>query len=278
MRKLGLIAGGGALPARLADHCETSGRPFFVLRLRGFAGAEVAEFPGEEAGLAELGRGFRLLKNAGCEAVCFAGTVARPDFAALRPDIRGLVSLPGAILAARAGDDGLLRFILHEFEKEGFHVEGAHEVMGELTLPIGPLGRHGASERDQADIVRAMEVARAVGGLDIGQGAVVCAGLVLAVEAQEGTDAMLERVARLPSAIRGSPDAPRGVLAKAPKPTQEQRVDLPTIGLHTLRQCSHAGLAGIAGEAGKVLVMDREAVIALADELGLFVVGVDPRA
>jgi hypothetical protein len=278
VRKLGLIAGGGALPARLADHCESSGRPFFVLRLRGFAGAEVAEFPGEEAGIAELGRGFRLLKKAGCEAVCFAGTVARPDFAALRPDIRGLMALPGVIRAARAGDDGLLRFMLHEFEKEGFHVEGAHEVMGELTLPIGPLGRHGPSERDHADILRAMEVARVIGGHDIGQGAVVCAGLVLAVEAQEGTDAMLERVARLPTAIRGSPDAPRGVLAKAPKPTQEQRVDLPTIGLHTLQQCSHAGLAGIAGEAGKVLVMDRGAVIALADELGLFVFGVDPQA
>jgi DUF1009 family protein len=101
---------------------------------------------------------------------------------------------------------------------------------------------------------------------------------VLAVEAQEGTDAMLERVARLPQALRGSPEAPRGVLAKAPKPHQETRVDLPTIGLHTLKQCSSAGLAGIAGEAGRVLVMDREAVVGLADELGLFVVGVDPEA
>ena len=275
MKKLGLIAGGGNLPVRLAAHCESSGRPFFVLRLRGFAGAELADFPGDDAGIAELGRGFRLLRRAGCEAVCFAGTVARPDFAALRPDIRGLVALPGAILAARAGDDGLLRFMLREFEKEGFHVEGAHEVMGGLTLPVGPLGRHAPQGRDAGDIARAMDVARVIGRQDIGQGAVVCAGLVLAVEAQEGTDAMLERVAQLPGAIRGSPEAPRGVLAKAPKPTQETRVDLPTIGTHTLMQCSRAGLAGIAGEAGKVLVLDREAVVELADELGLFVIGLD---
>ena len=278
MRKLGLIAGGGNLPVRLAAHCESSGRPFFVLRLRGFASPELAEFPGDDAGLAELGRGFRLLRRSGCESVCFAGIVARPDFAALRPDMRGLVALPGAILAARAGDDGLLRFLLKEFEKEGFHVEGAHEVMGGLTLPLGPLGRHAPTARDEPDIARAMSVARVIGREDIGQGAVVCAGLVLAVEAQEGTDAMLERVAQLPQAIRGSPEAPRGVLAKAPKPTQETRVDLPTIGTHTLMQCSRAGLAGIAGEAGRVLVLDREAVVEMADELGLFVVGLDSGA
>src|SRR5208283_4479504 len=100
--------------------------------LKGFAGAELADYPGQEAGIAELGRGLRLLKQAGCEAVCFAGIVARPDFAALKPDMRGLMALPGVILAARAGDDGLLRFMLREFEKEGFAVEGAHEVMGGL--------------------------------------------------------------------------------------------------------------------------------------------------
>lgn len=278
MKKLGLIAGGGDLPVRLAAHCESSGRPFFVLRLKGFAGPELADYPGEEAGIAELGRGLRLLRRADCDVVCFSGTVARPDFAALRPDMRGLMALPALIAAARHGDDALLRALLGEFEKEGFQVEGADEVMGELTLPLGPLGAQAPRPEDEADIRRAMEVARAIGRLDVGQAAVVCGGLVLAVEAQEGTDAMLERVAGLPEAVRGAPDRRRGVLAKASKPHQETRVDLPTIGAHTLRQCSRAGLAGIAGEAGKVLVVDRDAIIALADELGLFVVGVGAEA
>jgi len=119
-------------------------------------------------------------------------------------------------------------------------------------------------------------VARELGRLDIGQGAVVCDGLVLAVEAQEGTDAMLRRVADLPAAIRGASDAPRGVLAKAPKPIQETRVDLPTIGLGTIQRAARAGLAGVVGEAGRLLVLDRAEVIALADELGLFVFGVEP--
>jgi DUF1009 family protein len=131
----------------------------------------------------------------------------------------------------------------------------------------------------QADIQRALHVARQIGALDIGQGAVVCDGLVLAVEAQEGTDAMLRRVAHeISPAVRGAPGAYRGVLAKAPKPIQETRVDLPTIGLATIQRAAAAGLAGIVGEAGRLLVLDREQVIELADDLGLFIHGVEPPA
>jgi hypothetical protein len=119
-------------------------------------------------------------------------------------------------------------------------------------------------------------VAGEVGRLDVGQGAVVCQGLVLAVEAQEGTDAMLERCAGLPEALRGSETAPKGVLAKRPKPIQEHRVDLPAIGVATVLAAAQAGLAGIVGEAGKTLVLDHAAVAKAADEAGLFVYGLDP--
>lgn len=276
MRKLGLIAGGGGLPVEIADHCERSGRPLFVVRLKGFAGEDLAPYAGAEVGLAELGKCFRLLKRAGCEAVCLAGLVARPDFSTLVPDLRGLRALPGAILAAGKGDDALLRFLVGEFEKEGFAVEGAHEVMEDLSLPKGLLGAHAPTDQDRADAARALEVAREIGRLDIGQGAVVCRGLVLALEAQEGTAAMLQRVGELPEALRGRPGAVAGVLAKAPKPIQETRVDMPTIGLATVQSAARAGLAGIVGEAGRLLVLDREAVIAAADELGLFILGAEP--
>jgi len=274
--KLGLIAGGGGLPVEIATACRQAGRPLFVVRLRGFAGPELAAFPGADIGLAELGKCIRALKAAGCESVCFAGQVSRPDFAALRPDVRGLKALPGLIAAARHGDDGLLRALLQEFEKEGFTIEGADEAMGDLRLPAGALGKVRPGPDHAGDIARGLHVARELGRLDIGQGAVVCDGLVLAVEAQEGTDAMLRRVADLPGAVRGIPEAPRGVLAKAPKPIQETRVDLPTIGLGTIQRAARAGLAGVVGEAGRLLVLDRAEVIALADELGLFVFGVEP--
>ena len=247
-----------------------------MIRLKGFADSALAGYDGVDVGIAHLGAGMRALREAGCESVCFAGVVARPDFRDLKPDMRGLAALPAAIAAARRGDDGLLAFLVGEFEREGFKVEGAHEVMAGLTLSFGALGRHEPAPEHQGDIARALEVARAIGALDIGQGAVCCEGLILALEAQEGTDAMLARVALLPEAIRGTHARRRGVLAKASKPGQEARIDLPTIGSETVRGAARAGLAGIAGEVGLILVLDREDVISLADELGLFVVGAPP--
>ena len=273
MRKLGLIAGGGSLPISLARHCRTAGRPLFVIRLNGFAAPDLTDFPGADIGLAELGKGFRALRDAACESVCFAGTVSRPDFRSLKPDLRGLAALPGAISAARQGDDRLLSFLVGEFEKEGFVVEGAHQVTASLALGEGPLGRYAPDAAAQLDIARAMAAARAIGALDAGQAAVCCDGLILALEAQEGTDAMLTRVAGLPEAIRGSPGRRRGVLAKACKPNQETRVDLPTIGPRTVRGAADAGLVGIVGEAARILILERETVAALADDLGLFVLG-----
>ena len=272
--KLGLIAGGGDLPIALADACTAAGRPLFVLRLRGFADpAPLAPFPGAEVGIAEFGRIFDLLRREDCQAVCLAGQVKRPDFSALKPDLRGLRSLPGALAAASKGDDALLRFLVGEFEAEGFTVEGADQVHAGLTLPQGLLGRHAPAPDHQADLAQALAAAKAIGALDIGQAVVVAGGVVLAVEAQEGTDAMLARCAALPAPLRGTADARRGVLVKWPKPIQERRVDLPTLGAATVEGAAAAGLAGIAAEAGGLLVLQRDEVIAAADRLGLFVVG-----
>ncbi len=254
------------------------GRPVFIIRLNGFAGPELDAFDGLDAGLAELGKGINALRRARCEAVCFAGKVDRPDLGGLKPDLRGLRALPGAVAAARRGDDGLLTFILKEFESEGFAIEGAHQVMEALTIPAGPLGRHSPTESQFRDVARALEAARAIGSLDAGQAAVACEGLILALEAQEGTDAMLERVASLPRALRGAPDDPRGVLAKACKPGQELRVDLPTIGPRTLHLAAAAGLCGVVGEVGRLLILERAETVRLADELGLFVFGAPPLA
>ena len=217
------------------------------------------------------------LRKSNCETVCLAGFVGRPDFRSIKPDLRGIAALPGALIAARKGDDGLLTFLISEFEGEGFGAEGAHEVMPQLLLSEGPLGRHKPGRAHLADMDKALETARSVGRLDAGQGAVVCDGLILALEAQEGTDAMLARVRDLPNRIRGSKRHRRGVLAKVCKPGQERRVDLPTLGPTTIRRAADAGLAGVAGEAGQTLVLERDDVRALADELGLFVVGVASR-
>lgn len=273
MSRLGLIAGGGALPVSVAARCEAEGRPVFLVRLTGFADPHLIRYPGIDAGMAEIGKVLSALKKAGCTAVCFAGTVSRPDFKSLKPDLKGATLLPGIIAAATKGDDALLRKILSVFEGEGYAIEGADDILGGETLPGGALGAVQPTEAQLADLRKALHVAEKAGELDIGQGSVVCDGLVLAVEAQEGTDAMLARVAGLPADLRGSPSARKGVLAKAPKPIQDLRVDMPVIGARTVEMAAAAGLAGVGGVAGKLIVIDRADVIEAADRLGLFVWG-----
>ncbi len=271
--RLGLIAGGGALPLAIAARCEAEGRPVFVVRLTSFADPHLARYPGIEAGMAEIGRVLSALKKAGCAAVCFAGTVNRPDFKALKPDLKGATVLPGIIAAATKGDDALLRKILSVFEAEGYAIEGADDILGGETLPAGALGRVAPTADQLADLRKALHVAEKAGELDIGQGAVVCDGLVLAVEAQEGTDAMLARVAGLPADLRGTAGALKGALGKAPKPIQDLRVDMPVMGARTIEMAAAAGLAGVGGVAERLILIDRTAIIEAADRLGLFVWG-----
>jgi len=271
--KLGLIAGGGDLPQAVAQRCEAEGRDLYVVRLEGFADPHLARWPGGDFGMAQIGAILKALKKTGCGAVCLAGIVNRPDFKALKPDFKGATLLPGIVAAAAKGDDALLRKILSVFEAEGFAVEGADDILGGETLPAGALGRIVPTPEQLADLHKALLVAEKSGELDIGQGAVVCDGLVLAVEAQEGTDAMLARVAGLPADLRGSPAAAKGALGKAPKPIQDLRVDMPVIGPRTVELAAQAGLAGVGGVSGRLILIDRRAIVAAADRLGLFVWG-----
>ena len=257
----------------MAARCAEEGRALYVIRLDGFAGPEMNAWPGATFGMAQIGGILKALKAEGCEAVCLAGYVNRPDFKLLKPDLKGASLLPGIIKAATQGDDALLRKILSVFEGEGYTVEGADDILGGETLPGGALGAVQPTQEQLSDLRKALHVAEKAGELDIGQGAVVCDGLVLAVEAQEGTDAMLDRVRHLSSAIRGAPEAPRGVLAKAPKPIQDLRVDMPVIGARTIEMAAAAGLAGIGGVAGKLILIDRAGLIEAADRLGVFVWG-----
>lgn len=271
--KLGLIAGGGELPHAIARRCEVEGRAVFVVRLAGFADAHLERWPGATFGIAEIGGILQALKREKCTTVCLAGTVNRPDFKRLKPDLKGATVLPGIVAAATRGDDALLRKILSVFEAEGYVVEGADDILGGETLPSGALGAVSPDADQIADLTKALYVAEKAGELDIGQGAVVCDGLVLAVEAQEGTDAMLSRVAGLPADLRGSSTVRKGALGKAPKPIQDLRVDMPVIGTRTVEMAAAAGLAGIGGVSGRLILIDRAAIIETADRLGLFVWG-----
>lgn len=273
MAPLGIIAGLGELPVQVAEAALERGQGVYVLRLRGFEEPALERFPGEVSGIAEIGKAFKAFRNAGCEQICFAGIVKRPDFKALKPDMKGMSLLPKAIAAARKGDDALLTFMISVFEDEGFEIIGADVAAGRLKAPEGLLAGPQPSDTAMDDLEKAAHVAREIGRLDIGQGAIVANGLVLCVEAQEGTDEMLKRCAGLPLEIRGSDTERLGVLVKCPKPQQERRIDLPTIGKKTLDGAAAAGLAGIGYEAGGALIVDVDTVKAHAEALGLFLYG-----
>ncbi|MFZ1990575.1 MAG: UDP-2,3-diacylglucosamine diphosphatase LpxI [Alphaproteobacteria bacterium] len=272
--KLGIFAGGGDLPLKLAEACRANGRPFFVIGIEGSAGPEIESFPHAWAGIGAIARAHKLLKDEGCGEVVFAGIVKRPDFKNIKLDHKGVRLLPKVVHAAARGDDALLTTILRDFEREGFKVVSVSDVLSDIIVRPSVLTARSPSDRDMRDIVKAIEVVRELGKLDVGQGAVVCEGLVLAVEAAEGTDAMLERCAQLPANIRGNAEARRGVLVKMPKPHQEMRVDLPTIGVPTVEKAAAAGLAGIAVKAGAALILNEAEVITRANALGIFVTGI----
>jgi DUF1009 family protein len=276
MSALGLIAGGGDLPKAIAESVREEGREVFVVALTGSAEPWVENFPHTWCGLGEVGKLVKALKGAGVGDLCMAGKLARPKFSDIKLDFKGVLVAPGIIAAARKGDDALLRAVVDTVEREGFHAVGAQDAAPGLLCGAGLVGKLKPDADDEADIASAFKIVRTLGELDVGQAAVVSEGLPLAVEAAEGTDAMLARIASLPKHFRGQAGKRRGVLVKAPKPIQDRKTDLPVIGVQTVRNAAEVGLAGIAVEAGGALILGKKAVAEEADKLGLFVIGVAP--
>ncbi|WP_135082004.1 UDP-2,3-diacylglucosamine diphosphatase LpxI [Terasakiella sp. SH-1] len=267
--KLGLLAGKGDLPKRIVEQCVKEGRPFHIIAFKGQTEPELVEgHPHTWVRLGAAGKTIATLKEQQVQSLLMAGPIKRPSLAAMRPDGWGLKFL-AKTGAAAFGDDGLLSRVIQALEEEGFKVIGAHEVLKDLLAPAGLLSQNKPDEQALKDIEKGFAIAHAIGELDVGQGCVVQQDLVLAVEAIEGTDQMLSRCKELKR------DGPGGVLVKAKKPNQEKRADLPTIGVATIINAHQAGLRGIAVEARGSIIVDQDKVIAKANELGLFLIGIE---
>ncbi|HEY6433290.1 MAG TPA: UDP-2,3-diacylglucosamine diphosphatase LpxI [Acetobacteraceae bacterium] len=268
---LGILAGGGSFPGQVAAAARAAGRAVFLVGLDGFADrAVLAPYPHEFIRMGAAGRILETLHRHGCQELVLVGPVRRPSLLDMRPDAEGARILARVGRAAFAGDDGLLAAVVRVLSEEGFRVIGAHEILGEALAPRGLLTGTAPDALAASDIARAVTVVRALGAVDVGQGCVVQQGIVLAVEASEGTDAML---ARCPGLARPGPG---GVLVKLVKPGQDRRADLPTIGPETVRHAAAAGLRGIVFEAEGTLLADRAATLAEAEAAGLFLLGLDP--
>ena len=270
-QKLAILAGGGSLPRDVVDACRQDGMPYFLVDLAGFAGAWAREQGATQVALGQVGRLLDAMKAEGCDAVTMAGTLIRPQLSKVRFDWQGVKVLPRVAKLFRQGDDALLSGIAQIFEEHGFRVFGAESFVGDALAGGGSLTDTGPDEDTQADIAHAVAILNALGQFDVGQAAVVAQGVCIAVEAAEGTDAMLSRVAALRT---GEPRA--GVLVKLPKPGQDRRIDLPAIGPATVDAAAAAGLAGIVLEAGGGFVLERTETLRRCEAAGLFLIGLPP--
>ncbi len=269
MDRIGLIAGNGRMPVEVLRLCADKGVEVFVVGLRPFV--EEKEFervPHVFARLGEAGKMVGFLRASGVRKIVMAGGIRRPSLRDLRLDRMGLGILFRILWTfVRGGDDGLFRAVVSEAERLGLQIVGVQDVVPEMMFGEGIYGRVKPSEEDMADIRIGIEAARELGLADIGQAVVVQGGVVLTREDRNGTDSLLRRASQ--TAQKGR----KPVMVKIFKPQQERRVDVPAIGLHTIEMLVKYGIGGIAVEAGGILVIEREAVIAAADKAGVFIIG-----
>ena len=296
---LALFAGQGSLPGLVMDAMVRAGTPVVLCEMEQFPVKGLGETKRLQYRLEGLGPLLAALEAEGVTDVCFAGAISRPDVDLTKVDAVSAPLVQRLVGAFGEGDDALLREVLEIFEDRGFVVRAAHELAPMLLPEAGVLTRVQPIETHENDADKAVAVVAAMGVADVGQACVVSGGQVLAIEAIPGTAWMLRSLivpkedapsgpigwafdmvavtvsdwAEWLSGINGQrdPALPKGgILFKAPKPDQDRRIDLPTIGPETVMLAAEAGLDGIVIEAGGVMVIDAPQCVKIANGVGLF--------
>ena len=267
---LGILAGGGGLPEQIAASVTARGRGVHIIAIEGEAGPAISRYPHTWVNWGGIGRMIGSLRTANARDLIIVGSVTRPDPRKVRPDLGLLAAIPTILRLFGGGDDHVLRNVVRFFEMQGFVVQGVADVAPELLVVTGALGRIAPGPAFVSDAMKGFALIEALGPSDVGQAVVMRGGSVLAIEAAEGTDRMLQRLA-----VSGSRLAKGAVLVKSPKPGQELRVDMPVIGPRTMLLAAELELGGVAVASGGVLIAERAAVIDNADSRGLFVAGVE---
>ena len=267
---LGIIAGGGPLPSRVAEALDRSGQNYVMIALTGVSSPETISKTDHCYGMGALGRVIDTFQDHHIAQYIMIGPVTRPGFDQLELDAVGNEVIERFLAQGGGGDDALLRLITERLAEAGLVALPAESVLVDVAAPDGLLSAAEATKY-AADIALGRALLEQLSPFDVGQACVVESGQVLAIEGPEGTDNMLRRVQDILSA-RGE-RSPNGVLVKLPKAGQERRVDLPTLGPQTVEGVRDAGLAGLVYQGGGTLLIDREACVALANRHHLFLLG-----
>jgi DUF1009 family protein len=275
LRPLAILCGGGDFPIQVAQAAIEGGRDPVLVGIVGATDRGIEAFPHFWVHMGEVGKLFRSLKERDIAEIAIVGAMTRPELADLRLDWGALKRAAGLAALFRGGDNHLLVGIARFFEKEGVEVVGVHRIAPQLLVLPGALGARKPSAQALADAKQGGALIGALSPFDAGQAVVIANGRVLAIEAAEGTDSMLARVADLRASRRLRFNGAAGVLVKAPKRDQDMRLDMPAVGLKTIEGAKRAELEGIALASGRVLIADAKSFAHAADEAGLFVFGLE---
>ena len=275
---VGIIAGGQDLPFEVVEALRASGRDYFLFGLVGEADRRIEAHPHIWLKWGEIGLLFNLIEQKSIrDIICIGSIVSRPDFRSIKLDFGAVRALPEILrILAAGGDEGVLSRVGSFFEKRGLTLVSIPDIAPSLVVGPELSVRAAQASAHEADIALSAKLAFQIGAMDAGQGAVVAAGRILAMEGPEGTDQMLERVARIRDEKRARwAFGKQGVLLKRARPRQDLRFDMPTIGPRTIEMAKQAGLAGIVCAAGEVICAKRAETIKLAEDAGLFLVARD---
>lgn len=267
-KKIALVAGALDLPRLTRDALRDAGWDVYVVGLKNFYDPNL-----NPDIVVRLGGGWpavREFRRRGIKKLTFVGAIGHPKLSDIRPDLWTIGALI-SIKRHQRGYDSMAVALNKVLEKRGFEVVAAQDIAPSLTFEqAGVQTRLSPSAADKKNIERAIDVSHTIGAADIGA-SVVVDRQVIAVEAAEGTAQMLNRVVEMRRDMKKS----SGVFAKMTKPGQDLRIDIPAIGCDTVRAVADAHLRGIVVNAKTCFVVDRDAVIKLANKLGIFIVAMD---
>lgn len=269
--KTAIIAGNGTLPIKLAYFFKKHKTPFSIIRLKKEASIWLKFFKGIDINFGEIGKAIDYIKQNKIQQVILIGGLRRPSEKELKPDNVTKEIFKTLDKKNKYGDDAILKEIINVFEKNNINVLGIHELLNDVLTEKKTYTKAKPNKEDFKDLKKGWKIAKTLGSLDIGQSIVIQKGLILGVEAIEGTDSLIRRAGTL----RRHKNIQDGILIKIRKPDQENRADLPTIGPKTVKNIYKAGLKGIAIEAENSLIVNPFKTTLLADKLGIFIISIN---
>jgi hypothetical protein len=263
---LAIFAGRGILPKMLIEDCQKKGRKFLLLLLE----SENYEIDYSPFAPVKLPYGavetfLEIVKKNGIKNLVFIGAVNKPNFSSLKVDKKGAILLAKILANKILGDDAVLRTVIGFFEKEGLKILPIHQLLDCVLSVKSTLTAAFPNRENLEDIALGVKTIKVFSQFDVGQSLVLAQKQIIAVEALEGTDAMIKRCGELQFDYKKN-----AILVKMKKRGQSMKADLPTIGVETVKNSAAAGIVGIAIQANSTLVLNRDEVIKKADELGLF--------